>query len=143
MKKTIKTTLIDTGGHGYLSVSKKDIILVIDDLSQISTFSGLDFNRVYLEEDCDATLFINKATEKGFEVIVKSGYNLNFKITHNYNHKLFSLKGEIGETFKMYDDLTYTIINIVNDVRIVENSKGDRYRLLKTNPFVHIKDSVN
>lgn len=141
MKKTIKVTHIDTGGHGYLSVSKKDILLVGLDTSEISGYSGMNFKRVYLEEDLDASLFMDRAKKNGFQVIVKQGYNLNFSIHHNYVASLFHLEGTYGESFLMYDDCVYTITK-VHPYIAVEGLNGKKYRLLKSNPFAHIKGAV-
>jgi hypothetical protein len=138
--KTIKTTHIDNGGHGYLSVSKKDILLVYNDaeIKEISGYSGMDWNRVYLEEDMDASNFIAKCKEKNITLEIKSGYNLSFKISHNYNPNLFYLNPIIGETFKLHDDLIYTIVQVEPKI-IISNRFGQRYKL-QSNPFRHIKD---
>src|SRR5690349_20579028 len=95
--KTIKATHIDTGGHGYLSISKTDFSLVLEP-SEVSGYSGHNLNRMYLEEDQDASKFMQRAESKGIKVEVKSGYNLKFNCTHNYNPDLFSFKPEIGNS---------------------------------------------
>jgi hypothetical protein len=141
MKKEIITTHIDTGGHGYLSVSKKDILLVGMDPAEISGYSGMDFNRVYLEEDSDATLFMNKAEEKGIRVIVKGGYNLSFSNHHNYNSRLFNLKKELGQKFMGHNDEVLEFVSISPKL-IVTDPYGKRYKLPTSNPFKYIKDSI-
>lgn len=141
MKKEIKTTHIDTGGHGYLSVSKKDILLVGMDPTEISGYSGMDFNRVYLEEDSDATLFVKKATEKGIHVDVKQGYNLKFSNHHNYNARLFNLKKEPGQKFKSYNDEVLEIVS-TSPKLIAVDPYGKRYKFPTSNPFQYIKDSI-
>ncbi len=139
--KTIKMTHIDNGSHGYLSISKKDIMLVYneDELKSISGCSGMDWNRIYLEEDQDASNFIDKCKTMNIDYDIKNSYNQYFSITHNFNYNLFHLKPEINETFKMYDDLIYTIIKVSPKI-VVVNKFGEKYKLLVTNPFKHIKD---
>ena len=59
METETKTfTFYSDPGHGWLEVDKKDLIeLSLEDkISSFSYQSALE-NKVYLEEDCDATLF--------------------------------------------------------------------------------------
>jgi len=59
--------------HGWLSVSRKDLkTFGIED--QISESSYQKGNRVYLEEDCDAGIFLNAAKENGFEIIIDESF---------------------------------------------------------------------
>jgi len=102
--KTIKTTHIDTGGHGYLSVSKKDFILVGCDPTKVSGYSGHNLSRIYLEEDCDQTYFWDVATANGFKIERKSGYNLKFNITHNYIPSLFDYIPKVGHIVTLSDN---------------------------------------
>lgn len=139
MKKEIKTTHIDNCSHGYLSVSKKDFLLVCEK-TDISGFSGMDFTRVYLEEDSDASLFIEKAKALGYTVKVKSGYNPNFKISHNYSANLFDIKPENNPIVWLYDDMQYRLSLEGNNIIATNVLTYKRYRLSKTNPFKYIKD---
>lgn len=60
-------------GHGWLAVKTKEILeLGIE--KEISTYSYIKGNTVYLEEDCDAGLFFNAMKKKGFTVSYKSSY---------------------------------------------------------------------
>lgn len=95
----LKLTHIDTGGHGYLSVSK-EIIKELGLVDEISGYSGMNQTRVFLEEDCDASLFIDRAKERGYEVEVKSSYNPKHKCTHNYNPIAFELK--VGDELELW-----------------------------------------
>lgn len=134
--KTIRVNFIDTGGHGYYSVSKPDFLLVCTP-EQITGCSGHSLTRIYLEEDCDATTFFDAAKAKGIEVSVKSSYNLKFNITHNFNPELFDWKPEIGKKVKLHDDGFYTIV-VVAQSHIVVNCYGTRYRISLRNPFQYI-----
>ena len=56
-KPIVKLKSFSDSGHGWLAVKRKDIPLEI--LNQISRFSYQRGDSVYLEEDCDASLFVN------------------------------------------------------------------------------------
>lgn len=60
------------GGHGWLSVGAAELIrLGIE--HKISSFSYVKGNTVYLEEDCDAAVFINAKQALGEEVKTRMG----------------------------------------------------------------------
>ena len=105
MKKNT-TTHIDTGSHGYYSVSKKDIeYLGISD--KISGFSGHTLNRVYLEEDCDAMLLYNRAEEMGVEVIRKCGIK-----------EVISSCFDARHTIRLYNIPPAKYINLINQIQL-------------------------
>lgn len=56
-----------TAGHGYLRVSNYDMLRV---RSHVSGYSPRDVSDVYLEQDVDATAFLQKAQERGIDVQV-------------------------------------------------------------------------
>ena len=60
MIKTIKHFVVP--GHGWYKVSRKDLFKM-DILDKISSFSYQKGDWVYLEEDCDATIFFDKYKE--------------------------------------------------------------------------------
>ena len=139
--KTINTTHIDTGGHGYYSVSKNDIeLLGIAD--KISGYSGHTFNRVYLEEDCDAALLYDRAKELGIEINRKQGYNLKFNVTHNYKPELFNWKPLPGQMV-MIEQTQYTIVEVTKSKLIVTDATGKRFRVTTSNPFKYIDKVLN
>ena len=49
-------------GHGWVAVKRQELV-ELGILDKISKFSYQKGKMVYLEEDCDATLFINKLKE--------------------------------------------------------------------------------
>ena len=59
-------------GHGWLAVKTKELVElgIADKVSSYSFYKG---KTTYLEEDCDATMYINAQTEAGVQVIAKSG----------------------------------------------------------------------
>jgi len=137
--KTVKVTHIDTGGHGYLSVSKKDFIGICSPMN-ISGYSGHNLTRIYLEEDSDATKFFEACEKEGIVPVVKSSYNLKFNCTHNYKPELFDWLPEIGAQIKMHDELWYTIITI-DDEKAIVSGNGRKYRLPLNEPFKWFTDA--
>lgn len=61
-------------GHGWLAVPTP-IVEWLGIKSQISSYSYFDNSTVYLEEDCDATLFDNAMKAKGLNYKTESIYH--------------------------------------------------------------------
>jgi hypothetical protein len=78
-------TFIETPGHGYLKVSKEQFIESGADIHKVSMFSGLTKTHVFLEEDCDATYFINHLKQNGIPFEENKVYQETLSTTHNYN----------------------------------------------------------
>jgi len=73
-----KYTFINDPGHGWLSVPLSDIqALGIAD--HISSYSYMSPTRAYLEEDCDASLFINAAKAVNWQYQIRESYTENWK----------------------------------------------------------------
>jgi hypothetical protein len=53
-------------GHGWLEVHKDELEL-FGIADKVSSYSYVQGNKVYLEEDCDASLFINALDSKGIK----------------------------------------------------------------------------
>ena len=70
--KTIKGTFIHDPGHGWLSVTHKDLIASGIDLKSISTFSYMTDKRVYLEEDSDYSKFEAHCKANGINLVVRT-----------------------------------------------------------------------
>lgn len=63
---------IQDPSHGWLSVSRATARNIMgDDYSQISGYSYALNGRLYLEEDCDAPLFMSLAMGNGYHVILR------------------------------------------------------------------------
>ena len=131
----IKTTKIDTGGHGYLSVSKKDFLLTGLKPEQISGYSGHNLSRVYLEEDCDASLFFDTAKKKGLKVTVKDGYNIKFNCSHNFKPELFNYIPKNGDILN--DE--YEITGKNKKHLFVTTLTGKNYKISLSNLFYYIQ----
>lgn len=59
-------TFHSDAGHGWLEVRKREL----EDLGiadKVSSYSYVRGDKVYLEEDCDASLFINALDGKGIK----------------------------------------------------------------------------
>lgn len=141
-KKIIKTTHIDTGSHGYLSVSKKDFLLAGGDPSKISGCSGHTLTRIYLEEDCDQSYFWDVATANGFTIERKSGYNLNFSIKHNYKPELFNYSPRLNSVVVLSDKNHYEITEISKRIIVSSLKTGMKYKISLNNPFEHIQGVI-
>lgn len=63
----------DDAGHGWLKVSVKDILkyMNVDDIMKLTSYSYYRNGYVFLEEDCDMSLFCNVLESKDikFEII--------------------------------------------------------------------------
>ena len=79
---TYVTKFISTPGHGYL-VSTKAMLRELGIAEKISDYSYERNGSVYLEEDCDAPLFIAAMEKAGFDV---SYHSVN--VDDNYTDKL-------------------------------------------------------
>jgi hypothetical protein len=71
-------------GHGWLAIKPK----VLNDLEvadKITVFSYQKGQTVYLEEDCDAFLVMQKLSEKGITVTFDRKHTNNRSPIRNYN----------------------------------------------------------
>ena len=65
--RSLKLVYHNDPGHGWLGVKSK-LLLELGIADRISHCSYLRGKTAYLEEDCDADVFINAAKEEGWEV---------------------------------------------------------------------------
>jgi hypothetical protein len=88
--KVVKKTFLHDCEHGWLSVKRKEI----KDLGighKISSYSYMKGMSVYLEEDCDAEVYINAQKSRGVKVEIKHGKHTNRSHVRSYpryNHTL-------------------------------------------------------
>lgn len=71
-------------GHGWIAIKRK----VLNDLKvadKITVFSYQKGQTVYLEEDCDAFLVMQKLSEKGITVTFDRKHTNNRSPIRNYN----------------------------------------------------------
>ena len=76
-------TFYEDPGHGWLAVKRGELER-LNILSKISSFSYQNGGTVYLEEDCDARVFVNAKEERKETVTIKQKYQENTPIRH-YN----------------------------------------------------------
>jgi len=70
----VKTYIFHTdAGHGWLAVKRKELI-ALNILSKISPFSYQAGGTVYLEEDCDATIFMSAKEQSQQKINVRDSY---------------------------------------------------------------------
>lgn len=78
-------TFIETPGHGYLKVSKTQFLKSGADKHKVSGYSGLGKSHLYLEEDCDASYFLNHLRNVGIKYTINEVWQERVNTTHNYN----------------------------------------------------------
>lgn len=71
IQATYVTRFVSTPGHGYL-VAEKAMLRQLGIADKISNCSYQRLGSVYLEEDCDAPLFIAAMEKAGFQVSYNS-----------------------------------------------------------------------
>jgi len=71
-------------GHGWLEVDRHELERFVD-LSEVSEFSYEKNGKVYLEEDCDAGLFLQALKDSGVEYkLVEKVYRTHDAPIRNY-----------------------------------------------------------
>jgi len=72
----VKYNFHEDAGHGWLEVPKKDIEK-INLLNRLSSYSYINNDLIYLEEDFDAVIFVNKLKENNIFVELNYIYDGN------------------------------------------------------------------
>lgn len=75
-KKTQNLIVYSDPSHAWLKVSKWDL-QVLNIADKISTYSYMNGNNVYLEEDCDAGIYLNALKNVGLN------YKIGEKVSRN------------------------------------------------------------
>jgi len=133
-------TKIITPGHGYLSVSIKEIKRLYLTY-RISSFSYIDLTRIYLEEDVDLQHFIEAKLDFGEKVKIKHSYRECGTLLPcgNYNPSYIDNPLTVGSTV-IANDKEFEIIRL--DSKIVVRQKDNIYNKFtvpKSNPYAHIQ----
>ena len=71
-------------GHGWIAIKRK-VLTDLEVADKITVFSYQKGQTVYLEEDCDAFLVMQKLSEKGITVIFDRKHTNNRSPIRNYN----------------------------------------------------------
>ena len=77
-------------GHGWVAVKRKELV-ELGILDKISGFSYQKGNMVYLEEDCDASLFVKKLKELDITYGFTKKY-CNYSPIRSYEHFKVDIK---------------------------------------------------
>lgn len=78
-------------GHGWMAVKRQELI-DLGILNKISAYSYQRGQTVYLEEDCDASLFITTKKARGEAVNIKDQHTNNNSPIRSYES--FQMQGE-------------------------------------------------
>ena len=90
--KTRKLTFYADPAHGWLEVDLLDCI-DLDIADKVSRYSYAKGEKAYLEEDCDAGLFIETAKNNGWTINIREIYQENTPIR---NYQPFQIRKLIG-----------------------------------------------
>ena len=88
MKKEITLKFYDNESHGYIQISKYDLDGLNIDIKDFSEYSYFNYNNgcYYFEEDCDASLLINKLNDIGYKV----NFNKKYVNCYYFDKPIFS-----------------------------------------------------
>jgi len=142
-RKIAKKTYIfyNDPGHGWLRVHHDEIEPIKD---KISSFSYVTSRFVYLEEDCDAQIFLDLLKQKNIEYVIKERYSNNspsrIRSYGQYNSKNINRKFKIGDeiTLKYDNSSPAKIIDDIKNFYIILH-KNNKYRLSKIMFYRYIK----
>jgi len=73
MKTTRKLTYHTDPAHGWIEVNRADLD-ALDIAHQVSRYSYERADRVYLEEDCDASLYMDAAKAAGWVITMTESF---------------------------------------------------------------------
>jgi len=133
--KVKKVTFLNDPGHGWLSVSNKDVKeLGIAD--QISRYSYMSPTRSYLEEDCDAGVYMDAAKKAGWKLEVKNSYT---EVTPIRNYPDFDKywidnKFGVGSLVLLHNGVS----GVIEENKTLRDAHGNLYRLRKSNPMKNL-----
>lgn len=135
---------IQDPGHGWFSVSRKDIA-TLGIADKISAFSFIDSTRVYLEEDGDASIFIKSAEKAGWKLTIKQSHTNKQSYVRSkagYCKMFFDHPIQVGLQLELYDNCIVTVECVETNGWLVARKTGRINRLPKSNPYKYIKNIV-
>lgn len=143
-KITRKLTHFTDPGHGWLSVSRLDILaLGIQHL--ISGCSYMNENRVFLEEDGDTHLFMEAAKAAGWDISMKGTYHEVSPIRSkgSYCSEFVLRPVEEGDEVRGSDGYIYKVLNRCSRGGHRLSRNNVVYRVPKDNPYTFIRPCVD
>lgn len=84
---TITLNFYEDPGHGWLEADRQ-MLNDLDIADQITAYSYQKGSKVYLEEDCDASVLINALKAKGVAVKFNTIYQENTPIRYYADYKV-------------------------------------------------------
>lgn len=137
-----KLTLISDPSHGWLSVSTKDVVaLGITD--KISSYSCMTMSRVFLEEDCDAGLFIEAAKKAGWDITLKhSSSNKRSGIRSKASYRAENVNTPLvagGKCKILFNDAIMDVVGITSRSVLVGDGDRVHHTISTSNPFIYIE----
>jgi len=144
--KTITKTInhIQDPGHGWFSVSQKDI-LELGIADKISPYSYMNHTRAFLEEDCDATLFLDSAEKAGWKITIKDSLTngqSQVRSKAGYFSKFVKNPLKMGSNIMLHNNTSAVIVGIEKGSFIIHQKDGRCFRLPKSNPYNYISDII-
>lgn len=83
--KTLKLKSYSDPGHGWLAV-KRRVLEELGILNKVTSFSYEKGATVYLEEDCDVSMFMARIKEMGISIEMISKHTNSSSPIRSYNH---------------------------------------------------------
>jgi hypothetical protein len=136
-KRTL--TFITDPGHGWLSVSIADLNR-LGIAGEISTCSYMNGKRAYLEEDGDASIFMNAAKAAGWDITIKESNNATSDAAcRNYpNYDPYFAENPFGEGSRF----SHRGRNGTRKGRYLKMDDGGVFTFRKSNPLVGLAAPV-
>ena len=143
MKRTRNLTAMTDPGHGWLSVSHKDLIeLRIVDL--ITHCSYMNTTRVFLEEDCDTATYMEHAKVAGWTINHKVTYSDGPSKVRSYaGYNPYWVRNPIGigsELSLADNDMKWWVCGEDKRHWRIDHVgyHGGMYRVVKSNPYTRV-----
>lgn len=137
MSKIHKFNMISDPGHGWLSVNMKHLI-ELNIVDQISPYSYFNKNCVYLEEDCDMSVFLKAARAAGWDFTIVEKYQEKTSIrsfpSYTKSNLAKSNNLKIGGLFYLFNKNNRRCDNMAKVVQIdgtkyfIQDECGFRYK---------------
>lgn len=129
-------------GHAWLSVAITDLIALKIE-HEISAYSYMNATRAFLEEDCDASIFLNAAKKAGWNVSVSEKYAEKTSIrslpSFGMENLALFMNMKVDGVFYLYSSKTQEydnkakIVEIFGSKMFLEDVYGNRYRSTANN----------
>ena len=130
-----KLTFVSDPGHGWLSVSHKDL-LTLGIADSITPYSYMNLTRAWLEEDCDAGIFERAAENAGWQLTIKDSQSKNGpRHLAAYNSHWVHNPLVLGSRVRC-EGAEYTVLEIGRRyIGIGHKPDQFNYNLIKSNPY--------